>query len=388
MKKKGFTLVEIIVCIGVLAILGVVSILGINYVSKNIKISKLKDIEDEIMIAAKIYLEVNDEVNERVYNNKEGVIVPLKNLVEEGLLDLSMTDLDMDDINGEYIVAALGNDSYSSSEPCVDLKALTSWEESSSQKIYLCTKTDGSVSIQGSGLSANNYSAVTREPIDFSQEYKYVVFKDVKYRLLRLDSDDSLTILNWGSFGETFKGKVLPIYVFDNFKYNCNFDAHPSRNSEVSSSLKSAFLVDLTNENSYKGVPHSNITTLGYSVICKTGEPGSGSNTNKSDDFNYNAYLYASYNISPSNYIKSQEETVSTEIIVYSYVDRYTTHSATIYFDTNEYNRTPIVSINGRENKFSVDSPLKKIRLKPCMKIVSGTGGFETPYELKDTCGG
>ena len=108
-NKKGFTLIEIIICIGVLAVVGVVSFVGMNYVSNNIRINKLKDIEDEILTAAKVYLETNNEANDRVFLKKQGVIVPLKVLVNEGLLDLTLTDLDIKDVGEEYVYTSLSN---------------------------------------------------------------------------------------------------------------------------------------------------------------------------------------------------------------------------------------------------------------------------------------
>ena len=41
--KKGFTLIEIIVSISVIAVLGVASFFGIRLVSNNIKIDKLEE---------------------------------------------------------------------------------------------------------------------------------------------------------------------------------------------------------------------------------------------------------------------------------------------------------------------------------------------------------
>ena len=47
MTKKGFTLIEIIICIGMLAVIAVGSILGINLVNKNLIIKELNQITNK-----------------------------------------------------------------------------------------------------------------------------------------------------------------------------------------------------------------------------------------------------------------------------------------------------------------------------------------------------
>ena len=40
--KKGFTLIEIIICIGLIVVIGTGSVIGIKTVSKNIRINRLE----------------------------------------------------------------------------------------------------------------------------------------------------------------------------------------------------------------------------------------------------------------------------------------------------------------------------------------------------------
>ena len=61
MKKRGFRLVEIIVVIALIAFIGTISFFGIRLVNKNIKITKLEQITDRTLQAARIYLETNKE---------------------------------------------------------------------------------------------------------------------------------------------------------------------------------------------------------------------------------------------------------------------------------------------------------------------------------------
>ena len=182
-NKRGFTLIEIIVCIAIIAVIAVVSIVGINYVSKNIKISKLKDIEDEIMTAARIFFETNDEAKYQLDEKNNSVVLPLNVLVNEGLLDLSMTDLDLDDVSDEYVVAALGTKT--SGGTCVPITE-GSWNLSKDSPLYICTDSAGNSNLQiinpssGSnanktmqepfvfrGADPNNYVKYTKDGIDY-----------------------------------------------------------------------------------------------------------------------------------------------------------------------------------------------------------------------------
>ena len=54
-NKKGFTLIEIIICIGVLALIGTVSFVGINKTLNANKITSLSQVEDDILSALNIY---------------------------------------------------------------------------------------------------------------------------------------------------------------------------------------------------------------------------------------------------------------------------------------------------------------------------------------------
>ena len=87
-NNKGFTLIEKIICIAILAIVGVT---GIVITLNDKKNNNLLDYMDIILNASNVYLETNKEVKEQLYNEKNAVYIPLRALVNEGLLDLSNT---------------------------------------------------------------------------------------------------------------------------------------------------------------------------------------------------------------------------------------------------------------------------------------------------------
>ena len=185
-KKKGFTLIEIIICVAILSVVGVTSFVGISFALKNIRINKLSDIEEDILTAAKIYLETNKEVSEQVYSKNEG------------LLDLNGTDLKRNNIKDEYVYTSLSNSS-STSDDCIDLKTVTSWNESSSIPIYVCSKRNGDIIIQGSSSQTINKDAVEKQiSYYYDKESNYIYYNDINnlFHLFAIDTDDGLILYN------------------------------------------------------------------------------------------------------------------------------------------------------------------------------------------------
>ena len=229
MNKKGFTLVEIIVCIAIIVVLGTVSIVGINYVSKSIKVSKLKDIEDQIMTAAKIYMETNKKAEYQLNEENNSAVIPLNVLVNEGLLDLSMTDLDIDDVSDEYVIATLGN--YKVGADCINITE-GSWNLSKDSPLYICTDS----STGNSNLTIINPSSGTNADKAMQEPYvfrgidpnNYVMYNsNGPYRIYYIDTDDSIVLVNDETFGTIFNGKT------DNI---CGISSYEIMNRQSSSS--------------------------------------------------------------------------------------------------------------------------------------------------------
>ena len=76
----------------------------------------------------------------QLYNNKNGVIIPLNVLVNEGLLDIKGTKLNDSELENNYIISMLSGGG--TTGDCVDIKTLTSWNETSNEPIYICGKSD------------------------------------------------------------------------------------------------------------------------------------------------------------------------------------------------------------------------------------------------------
>ena len=100
MNRKGFTLIEIIMCVVLIAVIGIV--VGVNS-DKIFGNDQNKDVTQTIISAAEVYASGNAGVVDQIYNGCGGsgcgfVTVTIGELKEDGLLDE-----DIEDANGNVI---------------------------------------------------------------------------------------------------------------------------------------------------------------------------------------------------------------------------------------------------------------------------------------------
>lgn len=194
MNKKGFTIIEIIICISLLVVVGVGSFISIKVISKKQLVDKLNMISTKASEAAQVYIETNKNASNQLYNNKNGVSLPLQLLVNEGYLSLEGTKLTNNDIKNQYVVTFLGGTG--STENCEQITSTNSW--SNNQPIYLCMNSDGT----GSNLAIIDPLKVSNTNSSITSSYyfkgtpgdNYVEHNGVKYRIYKIDGDDSLTL--------------------------------------------------------------------------------------------------------------------------------------------------------------------------------------------------
>lgn len=215
-KKKGFTLIEIIICIGMLAVIAVGSFVGIHLVNKNLTIKELNQITNKAIQAAQVYIETNKEAQNQLYTEQNAVKIPIKVLVNEGLLSLKGTKLDNSKIKNEYVITALSTESGNSTE-CTNIDSKASWDND--KVIYICTNLNSKGEVTGSNLAtidpntSSNRIKASQEPYYFKGAVarNYVKYGDKLYRIYYIDTDDTLVLYSEESFGNTFNGKILPI---------------------------------------------------------------------------------------------------------------------------------------------------------------------------------
>lgn len=134
-NKKGFTLVEIIVCITVIVLITTISFVSKNYLKKKQINDLLIEMQSKIYEAVNVYLETKDVVNTNLYDNGNAVVIPLNVLVKEGYIDLNNLNVD-----NHYVLSVLGSTVKESS--CIDTTLVGSWEKENDTIIYLCTNVE------------------------------------------------------------------------------------------------------------------------------------------------------------------------------------------------------------------------------------------------------
>lgn len=149
-KKKGFTLIEIIIVIALLSVIGVGSTVVILKVRDKHEVDTLVENQDKFQNALDIYLSNHEEVVNNIKNNANGAVISLEVLKNEGLIP---GDLKINYKDNYYTVthALLTNEKLEDIDfkhNCskTDLTSIASWVTSAdafeNTKVYFCPKED------------------------------------------------------------------------------------------------------------------------------------------------------------------------------------------------------------------------------------------------------
>ena len=158
-NNKGFTLVEIIVCIALISIIGVSStIIVIKTKNKNNNVNilngtkmsaKLSNITNKILQAANVYIAVEKDGNGNTYetgikNGGKGLYIKVQTLVDNGYLDKSVLDnlkKETDKLTSELQLLAVDAVNKKDDKLCNNSNAIeytVSWSNNNDKPIYLC----------------------------------------------------------------------------------------------------------------------------------------------------------------------------------------------------------------------------------------------------------
>lgn len=367
--KKGFTLIEIIVAIALIAVIGTASFVGVKYALDSNKITSLSQVEDEILNALKIYLETDDIANKQLYGKESAVVTPIKLLINKGLLDLSNTDISEEDIEKNYVVTAFMSN-VTGDYQCMeakDLRTITSWDESLSQPLYICT----SLQVSGDDTDEIRDYMEKSNDVDFTSEryyldpnYNYAKFTkngvEYSYRILYVDTDNTYVLVKNGTFGD----------VFDDSKT----------------------------------APISNLTNLGCAGTNSSSKCIYTAKTLCGSSYYITSVIYNDYSEYSRNVVESGEVNLDIsdikDAISNSKYTNYTTTSVcdgggTFKLINGQYMSGVFPLIDESDThynyvatviKYSVMQQYYKISLKSCMKFESGNGTIEKPYIIIDTC--
>ena len=174
MKKRGFTLIEIIISISLIAIIGTISIVSIISLRKA-KVENLLESNSKVLNnALEVYLEKHPEVTNNVNNNFKGAVVTLQVLKDEGLIDIKgLSDKNYKE-NYYFLsnsVLADGNkvDESKCENNILSLQTVTSWNLNNlnpEQIIYICP-TSGSGNTTTDLVNVKNYVAKGENPNNY-----------------------------------------------------------------------------------------------------------------------------------------------------------------------------------------------------------------------------
>lgn len=95
MKNKGFTLVEIIVCLVLITLIGTISVISIN--SSNKKEKEEAKLISTVTNAANVYYSMNDDLKQKLKDNYGYLVVSIEDLKNNGYLDKNYVVPNSDD---------------------------------------------------------------------------------------------------------------------------------------------------------------------------------------------------------------------------------------------------------------------------------------------------
>ena len=176
MKNKGFTLIEIIVCIALLSIITISSIVIVNKKNNDI----LKDINKKVSNAVDIYLntkkdEDGDTYIEGINKGGQGLYINLKTLNDEGLIDKEIVNtLEKKENKKSEDLKILATKSISSTntKECLgQIEYTFSWDSLSESPIYLCPKNMNGIETNILNKLINNANVTELNSITYENNY-------------------------------------------------------------------------------------------------------------------------------------------------------------------------------------------------------------------------
>jgi len=149
-KKKGFTLIEIIICIALIAIIGTGSIITINIINKNKAENNIK-LYDTLAEAASIYINIEKDEQGNTYENGlyyggTGIFIPIQELHDKGYISdniIKTLEKDEDYLNAKnnnkaYLLAAVFSESSSECNGSA-ISYQVSWLPKNDNLNYICS---------------------------------------------------------------------------------------------------------------------------------------------------------------------------------------------------------------------------------------------------------
>ena len=170
MKKKGFTLIEIIIAIVLISLIGVTSVVTVTKVNEKKELKNIQKMNSNLTNALEVYLSNHSEIEENIISNVKAAVVTLEHLKNEGLIQeglVNPSDGKKFDYKKSYFMLSYGGTgtsaTFSGSNDCennqIGINVIKSWDLSqfnSSDVIYICPVKDYSSEITDLQNSIND----------------------------------------------------------------------------------------------------------------------------------------------------------------------------------------------------------------------------------------
>ncbi len=162
-KKRGFTLIEIIICIALIAIISTTMTFVVIKSNKNKQIKTLENNNKILENALEVYLENHEEIQTNLENNAKGAIVTLEVLKNEGLIDEKQ--FKGVELKKNYFFLSYSMLDTKENTDCdnnvIPLSIVKNWNVDTDKVVYICPRTDSGTSDTSS--SDTNKSSVINQ---------------------------------------------------------------------------------------------------------------------------------------------------------------------------------------------------------------------------------
>ena len=273
MKKNGFTLVEIIVCLVLLSVIATTFILTTS--KKEDKSKQVSEVEKTLLNAADVLINLNSDNKKQYYLKQlnlgsQGVKIKLTKLIEEGLIEEKLLDtlynelkkedssITKEEVNNYYILIVKGSFE-DTDDKCNGLSYYLSWDfDDTPKKLYLCGNLPGE-----SAKKSSNVYITERSGLESYLYYYEFNLKDEEGNIISQNADGKYNL----TYGEKYyieftENALYNSYYFDLWTYNSdkNFvyltlDNIPENESDTSYS--DTVYYDLSNYFTYEKPQYS-----------------------------------------------------------------------------------------------------------------------------------
>ena len=403
-NKRGFTLIEIIICISLIVIIGVSATVVVLKANKTKEINILKANEKKLENALQVYVSNHKEITTNLNNNAKAALVTLETLKNEGLIkdDMKVDYKENYFMLSNAVLAPAGK--YDCENNVIGIEVFKKWdlkELDGSKVIYICPRDNG-VSSNNAITNKEDYVAKGENPKNFvkinERLWRIVEITNGNVFLIANDEESvikltpkelvskSCTSNDWSGLGN------CPHYIINdsklNIKYVTGIDVSKAGNAS------NAYYLDYNNNWHTYIVEYSNYPEKFRQKVFETYMPQKESYTSyqtyetniglidvetlknaNSNDGNYIIDLLSKYTKNDDEYILS----VGTYSLFQYIASAEEGKADSLFINSNKEMR-----YGAYENSRLYIVPV--IKLKNCYNFTNGEGTKDEPYELMNNC--